>query len=213
MGHRPGCGRPANRPRRCLTIRSCRDEGASYRRDRGTATVMVPALSWSRRSIAVRVTAGSTSASRRSGSQSEGSDCVGIVSAKAGLRLASANEQKLVTHAGGQVKPGKAQDEVLSDFVAAASGIVAAEGREPWDYGWCSESYRRSGNAAMTGPAGSAYRLAAEFFVKLAACLLRDSVRRGVGLIRAARRVVCPGDRFVARLPRYDSGAPSQRRR
>ena len=39
-------------------------------------------------------------------------------------------------------------------LVFAASTVVPAPGREPWDYGWCDKDYRRSENAALDSSHG-----------------------------------------------------------
>lgn len=36
----------------------------------------------------------------------------------------------------------------------AADGVIPAPGREPWEYGWCIEEYRRSNRAALPGSEG-----------------------------------------------------------
>jgi hypothetical protein len=45
-------------------------------------------------------------------------------------------------------------DPVAELLVFAASTVVPAPGREPWDYGWSNEGYRRSESAALDGSHG-----------------------------------------------------------
>lgn len=48
----------------------------------------------------------------------------------------------------------KGEDLVLSSLMHAASGVIPAPGREPWEYGWAFEDYRRSDSAALPGVDG-----------------------------------------------------------
>lgn len=45
--------------------------------------------------------------------------------------------------------------KLIADLlVVAASTVVAAPGRQPWNYGWFQEGYRNSESAALSGPSG-----------------------------------------------------------
>ena len=48
----------------------------------------------------------------------------------------------------------KLEDAVLASLMHAASGVIPAPGREPWEYGWAFDDYRRSERAALPGPDG-----------------------------------------------------------
>ncbi|MFE2628938.1 hypothetical protein ACFXDP_13515 [Streptomyces sp. NPDC059374] len=57
---------------------------------------------------------------------------------------------------------GKATELVL----AAVAGAEASENPRPWDYGWCTESYRHSRTAAISSPGGPV-RLSVEAVARL----------------------------------------------
>lgn len=69
---------------------------------------------------------------------------------------------------------------ILTKLLEAAAGVIATPDREPWEYGWSSDSYRRSPAAALSGSNGpvSFTREALAVWETAAELLWRD---KGVG--------------------------------
>jgi hypothetical protein len=72
---------------------------------------------------------------------------------------------------------GNDMQPIAELLVTAASAVVPAPGRTPWDYGWCLENYRKSEDAALSSSRGpmTMTNVGVEAYEAAVTRLLKDS--------------------------------------